>query len=613
MDHRVLPSNDPSLPDHLTLPTSGVPQRVLQERSGNRQDELAHSEHHIREMKQSSHSSENEITSHTRRSTNPFSLRHRSEADILEETNRLYNACMEVPEFREYRQGQQCRQRGSKQQIWPDRVELAFMRAIVIYPPIGKGKVLLPFDDKGLGRNELIADAIKKYCGVDRNRKQISSHLQVLKTKFKDNQYVLSRLGNPNERYFRKTKHRASGGRSRRPIPSSPPITPSAPLYTPSDFQMFITDASHPADAQIIHYFTSFRPSPRQPDLHLPSSAHLPSLLPHLSPNLTTPPPPTAQVLFAHASLSLPPFPLPKGSTSLGIQFELAPHPSLSSYTDFRATARFSQNGHPEQDIMARVDRNPKQPSRLVNIHFGSDFWARRFMARAMGLAGRLACRADGAAQALHEAVAALGAVQCLEGLRDGVWETLLLVYWRFELAEPGRKGEASWRGVVFRDSGAAGAGAEGDKLELDELPEGFECEPGAQFAELNFDPGLDVVGLGLPGGEGLYGVDIQGGDMQLYDMEQTGLEGGVELDGFPAGAEGGAEGYDGPWQGGYAAPYFDTGPVAMEPTGDVGFGEGGSQHHHAFGGDDQGCHTGGEMPQEFMGQTLPGLEMSQA
>ncbi|KAK0537318.1 hypothetical protein OC834_000361 [Tilletia horrida] len=63
--------------------------------------------------------------------------------------------------------------------VWPDNVEVAFWEALRLIPKLGRRKVLV--GGKACGRNELIADYIHRKTGVKRSRKQVSSHIQVLK------------------------------------------------------------------------------------------------------------------------------------------------------------------------------------------------------------------------------------------------------------------------------------------------------------------------------------------------------------------------------------------------------------------------------------------------
>ena len=75
-------------------------------------------------------------------------------------------------------QGSYSGQKDSKQ-VWEDDVENAFMEAIRKIPILGRRKIVV--DKKPCGRNELIADFIYRRTGKVRTRKQVSSHIQVLK------------------------------------------------------------------------------------------------------------------------------------------------------------------------------------------------------------------------------------------------------------------------------------------------------------------------------------------------------------------------------------------------------------------------------------------------
>ncbi|PKI84121.1 hypothetical protein MVES1_002265 [Malassezia vespertilionis] len=70
-------------------------------------------------------------------------------------------------------------ERRTSTDVWPDDVEVAFWEALRLIPKLGRRKVLV--HGKPCGRNELIADYIERKTNKSRSRKQVSSHIQVLK------------------------------------------------------------------------------------------------------------------------------------------------------------------------------------------------------------------------------------------------------------------------------------------------------------------------------------------------------------------------------------------------------------------------------------------------
>ncbi|KAF2661889.1 hypothetical protein K491DRAFT_710317 [Lophiostoma macrostomum CBS 122681] len=183
MDPYVLPSNAPALPE----PHSTIPSRVLQERSGNRRH--GYPDYSLL-WKRSDSPTENLYPHNTLPNSSYFTANiasqihsDRSEEQIDQETKWLWNLLQRCEKYIKYRdrQPQTAKEKkdAEKQPTWPDKLEYAFVRGLVRYLPMGRRKLML--DGQPRGRNELVSDSILKETGVKRDRKQVSSHIQVLK------------------------------------------------------------------------------------------------------------------------------------------------------------------------------------------------------------------------------------------------------------------------------------------------------------------------------------------------------------------------------------------------------------------------------------------------
>ncbi|KAI9232215.1 MAG: TEA/ATTS domain family-domain-containing protein [Podila humilis] len=82
--------------------------------------------------------------------------------------------------------------KNDREEVWPPDVENAFHEALKVIPKLGRRKILV--GGKPHGRNELISDYIFKHTAKKRTRKQVSSHIQVLKNTRKNEPEFLKLL-----------------------------------------------------------------------------------------------------------------------------------------------------------------------------------------------------------------------------------------------------------------------------------------------------------------------------------------------------------------------------------------------------------------------------------
>ncbi|KAG1269026.1 hypothetical protein G6F68_000585 [Rhizopus microsporus] len=79
-----------------------------------------------------------------------------------------------------------------KEEVWPPDVEAAFIEALETIPKLGRRKILV--NGKPCGRNEIIYDLIFSKTQKNKTRKQVSSHIQVLKNTRKNDPHFMRLL-----------------------------------------------------------------------------------------------------------------------------------------------------------------------------------------------------------------------------------------------------------------------------------------------------------------------------------------------------------------------------------------------------------------------------------
>ncbi|KWU46513.1 hypothetical protein RHOSPDRAFT_31971 [Rhodotorula sp. JG-1b] len=80
--------------------------------------------------------------------------------------------------------------------VWPPEVDEAFFHALHLLPRLGRKKLLI--DGKARGRNELISNYIYRTTGQQRSRKQVSSHIQVLKNMYRHDPEFMELVSEPD-------------------------------------------------------------------------------------------------------------------------------------------------------------------------------------------------------------------------------------------------------------------------------------------------------------------------------------------------------------------------------------------------------------------------------
>ncbi|CEG84533.1 Putative Genomic scaffold, msy_sf_9 [Rhizopus microsporus] len=136
--------------------------------------------------------------------------------------------------------------RDKEEQVWPPDVEDAFTEALESIPKLGRRKILV--NGKPCGRNELISDFIYRKTGKIRTRKQVSSHIQVLKNTRKSDFHFMRLLTDSNEVSEESSNNNKSCAQSvsthMHPSNSAPTSSVNPQLKTIKSIESFSSDDS---------------------------------------------------------------------------------------------------------------------------------------------------------------------------------------------------------------------------------------------------------------------------------------------------------------------------------------------------------------------------------
>ncbi|KAI9704061.1 MAG: hypothetical protein M1820_005683 [Bogoriella megaspora] len=411
MQPAVLPSQGPLPPEHAL--SDEVPHHVLREATGNERHwdaerdldfgEAAKGasypscENYHAPSRPYSQGSVGKSSSHT------SSWRSRDPRAKEKEARALFRELSKCDEYQKYRKRQIQGQRSQKgDQVWPDNLEEAFFWALVFIPPMGRSKEQVRPNDSPKGRNELIAEYIERLTEVPRDRKQVSSHIQVLKPWVKSNPRIMQYFSGKGSTSKSRHQHQSLSshtsavprtlGDARRlsdlsevdyaqhrfgDIRSTKPIEPSG-----FEMSVLVKSKDTSKDRDVHHMISNFGSAVRKPDLQLCDLTRI-DFLPRKLTSILSKTPSDCRIFSFEAPLDIFTKPLPKGA-ELGIELAYAGALDHSPDTHFEARTRFFDDTtalkfyHEGEIVEAAHDpitynRNTQV---LGLVHFGSRFWA---------------------------------------------------------------------------------------------------------------------------------------------------------------------------------------------------------------------------------------------
>ncbi|KAI9806431.1 MAG: hypothetical protein M1833_003618 [Piccolia ochrophora] len=318
-----------------------------------------------------------------------------------------YSSIWDSVEYQQYRARQKRDGAQNRDPVWPDNVEDSFKAALALIPPIGRRK--LPKNGKPRGRNELIVDYImmKNPATKDITRKQVSSHIQVLRSLMKMNaafMKLVTPMDTSDKRpFYMSPQLRTFLAGGDPDIPASPGQTsePSVAdgslpmlgdaltsisnaakaIFRPVNFVMWVQppDQDRGRDPRL-HTYTSLSESSALPPMPLESLYNWRTAFPHLS-TLHHAGAVDCEITLLESSLNIPHSTSPLTGWVLGTQLEVLVTSTLAHHRWHCVTHMYCPKKEPrrvEREVQ-QADLGPDGTGKL-HLYFAPNFWAETFV-----------------------------------------------------------------------------------------------------------------------------------------------------------------------------------------------------------------------------------------